>query len=285
MKKNAWFRSQTSGGGRGEKRFRRGPAWLLLGLLLMGGCAGKGRLQPGPGMGRAGTFDPVSLSEDLLLIQPNFAAPMVAPADTMGTRAEDGRAAASPGAPAPVYRLQIIAFKTEDLARQRAATLQAMLGVPVRVVADTQRGLYMVQAGEYQTAEEAEALYGRLVGYNPDYAEAYVIPRTGKARPAAATGGASPAAGTGAATSFSGWRVLIDQFLSYDEAEQLRQEASERLQRQDVEINFQAPWFKVEVGRFRNEAKAQELVELVQSCGYRNVLKVREKIEVQEGRP
>ena len=29
----------------------------------------------------------------------------------------------------------------------------------------------------------------------------------------------------------------------------------------------------------------QELVELVQSCGYRNVLKVREKIEMQEGRP
>ena len=237
-------------------------------------------------MGRGGAFDPASLSEDLLLIQPNFEAPAVSPADTANPRTEDHRAAAPREAQAPVYRLQIIAFKTEELARQRASALQSMLGTPVRVVNDAQRGLYMVQAGEYQTADEAEALYERLVARNPDYAEAYVIPRTGKARPAAATATAGgTAAGTEAATTFSGWRVLIDQFLSYEEAERLRLEAIDRLQRQDVEINFKAPWFKVEVGRFRNEAKAQELVELVQSCGYRNVLKVREKIEMPEGRP
>jgi hypothetical protein len=251
---------------------------MLWGGLLLGGCAGPGQLRPPAEGGRGGAFDPVSLSEELLLIQPNFDPPPVSPADTASAEAEDLQAASARGAQPAVYRLQIIAFKTEDLARQRAAALASMLGVPVRVVADAQRGLHMVQAGEYQSAEEAEALYERLVALNPDYAEAYVIPRTGRARPAAA--GAAETA-----VSFSGWRVLIDQFLTYEEAEQLRQEAAERLQRQDVEINFRAPWFKVEVGRFRSEAKAQELVELVQSCGYRNVLKVREKIEMQEGRP
>lgn len=277
MKNTARFHPLAFGEDRGEKTYRRWRVWALLGALSLGGCAGNRQLQAPTGAGRGGAFDPVSLSEDLLLIQPNFDPPPVSPADTVSAESEDPQAAARTAQPA-VYRLQIIAFKTEELARQRAATLESMLGAPVRVAADLQRGLFMVQAGAYQTAEEAEALYERLVAINPDYAEAYVIPRTGRARPAA--GGAAEAA-----TSFSGWRVLIDQFLTYEEAEQLRQEAAERLQRTDVEVNFKAPWFKVEVGRFRNEVKAQELVELVQSCGYRNVLKVREKIEMQEGRP
>jgi hypothetical protein len=249
---------------------------LLLGALLLGGCAGSRPPQSPPGAGRGGAFDPVSLSEEMLLIQPNFAPPPVSPADTAATAAGDARSSSPRDAQPLVYRLQIIAFKTEELARQCAASLESMLRAPVRVVSDAQRGLFMVQAGEYQTAGEAEALYERLVALNPDYAEAYVIPRTGRARPAA------PGAVAETATSFSGWRVLIDQFLTYEEAEQLRQEAAAHLQRQDVEVNFKAPWFKVEVGRFRSEAKAQELVELVQSCGYRNVLKVREKIEMQE---
>jgi len=281
VKNTIQLRSPALAGGRGVKNCRR---WLAVGLwggLLLGGCAGSGQFQSPSGVGRGGAFDPESLSEDLLLIQPSFPPPAVSAADTASGPAADARAAAAQEAQALVYRLQVIAFKTEELARQRAAALQSALGAPVRVVADAQRGLYMVQAGEYQTAEEAEALYERLVAHNPNYAEAYVIPRTGRARPAAG----EPAGGTEPATSFSGWRVLIDQFLSYGEAEQLRQEAAERLQRTDVEINFKAPWFKVEVGRFRNEAKAQELVELVQSHGYRNVLKVREKIELQEGRP
>ncbi|MBI2505553.1 MAG: SPOR domain-containing protein [Candidatus Latescibacteria bacterium] len=247
-----------------------------MGALLLGGCAGNRQFQHPPGgAARGGDFDPASLREDLLLIQPTFDRPPVSPADTAAAEFQDLQAALSREALPLVYRLQIIAFKTEDLARQRAATLQTMLGVPVRVVAE--RGLFMVQAGEYKTAEEAEALGERLAALNPDYAEAYVIPRTGRGR--------SPAAGgvSETSTSFSGWRVLIDQFLTYEEAERLRQEAADRLQRTDVEIDFKAPWFKVEVGRFRSEATAQELVELIQSCGYRNVLKVREKIEV--GRP
>ncbi|MSR81776.1 MAG: SPOR domain-containing protein [Candidatus Latescibacteria bacterium] len=278
------FHSLTFGRGRGGKTY---PCWWampLLGALLVGGCASNRQFQHPSGAvekstAQGGSFDPVSLREDLLLIQPNFDRPQVSRADTAAE--SQGAQTSLPKETLPsVYRLQIIAFKTEDLARQRAAALQSMLGVPVRVVAVPERGLFMVQAGEYQTAEEAEALCERLVALNADYAEAYVIPRTGRGRPAAAAGVAVEAA-----TSFSGWRVLIDQFLSYEEAEQLRQEAADRLQRTDVEINFKAPWFKVEVGRFRREAMAQELVELIQSCGYRNVLKVREKIEVQEARP
>lgn len=283
MKTRTSFCSLGFGGDREEKNFRCWWALLLLGALLVSGCAGTRQFQhppgaAGKGSAQGGDFDPVSLREDLLLIQPNFDQPQVSPADT-AAESQDPRTSLPKETLPPVYRLQIIAFKTEDLARQRAATLQAMLGVPVRVVAVAERGLFMVQAGEYQTAEEAEALGQRLEALNPDYAEAYVIPRTGRTRLSSAPDEVVAEAGT----SFSGWRVLIDQFLTYEEAERLRQEAADRLQRTDVEINFKAPWFKVEVGRFRSEATAQGLVELIQSCGYHNVLKVREKIEV--GRP
>ncbi len=259
-----------------------GRALALAAVLLCGswGCAGHRVRQPDPASAPAVAqweeFDPGSLDEELLLIQPAFSPPEISPADTaQGTALAP---ALSPvGLAPPVYRLQIIAFRTEELARQRAAELGALLGAPVRVVAE--RGLFMVQAGQFDSPAGAEALRERLIELRPEYAEAYVIPR-----PVRAPGAAWPQAGSPA--PLSGWRVLIDQFLNYEEAEQLRQEAAERLQRTDIEVNFRAPWFKVEVGHFRSEAQAQELVGLIQSHGYRNVLKVREKIEASgEGRP
>ena len=265
---------------------RAGWSLALLGALFLAGCAGNRQFQHPPGAtGKANThgedFDPAALNEELVLIQPNFAPPPVSPADTASAGSEGTQSLVPRAAQPQVYRLQIIAFKTEDLARPRAAVLKAMLGVPVRVVSE--RNLFMVQAGECSTADEAEALRSRLVVLNPDYTEAYVIPRTGRAGAAAPAG---PLASVGmASSSFSGWRVLIDQFLTYEEAEALQREAADRLQRTDIEINFKAPWFKVEVGRFRSETPAQELVELFQSRGYRNVLRVREQIEVQEGKP
>ena len=79
-----------------------------------------------------------------------------------------------------------------------------------------------------------------------------------------------------------GWRVLIAQFLELTEAEEFRRKAVERLGREDVEINFHEPWYKVEVGQFRieEEASAQELVVLVKRRGFPHALKVRGEVTV-----
>ena len=81
-----------------------------------------------------------------------------------------------------------------------------------------------------------------------------------------------------------GWRVLIDQFLTLADAEEFRRKAVERLDRNDVEINFHEPWYKVEVGQFRaaEAAAAQELVALVKRRGFPRALKVRGEVTVPE---
>ena len=81
-----------------------------------------------------------------------------------------------------------------------------------------------------------------------------------------------------------GWRVLIDQFLELTDAEEFRRKAVERLDREDVEINFHEPWYKVEVGQFRTgeEGAAQELVAVVKRRGFPNALKVRGEVTVPE---
>jgi hypothetical protein len=62
----------------------------------------------------------------------------------------------------------------------------------------------------------------------------------------------------------------------------VRQEARERLGRADVDLSFQPPWYRVEVGYCRTEAEAQTLVEDLQACGYRNALKVRAQVLVPQ---
>jgi len=76
-----------------------------------------------------------------------------------------------------------------------------------------------------------------------------------------------------------GWRVLIDQFLSHDEARRLKSKAEKRLRRQDVDVTFKAPWYKVEVGHYRTEAQAQAETEKIGRT-YPNALKVRSQILV-----
>ena len=79
-----------------------------------------------------------------------------------------------------------------------------------------------------------------------------------------------------------GWRILIYESLDLAEAEAFRRKAAERLGRDDVEINFHEPLFKVEVGQFTagEEAAAQELVALVKSRGFPSALKVRREVTV-----
>jgi hypothetical protein len=76
-----------------------------------------------------------------------------------------------------------------------------------------------------------------------------------------------------------GWRVLIDQFLSHDKANQLKQRAIKRLRRQDIDVTFKAPWYKVEVGHYRTDSEAQAATEPIEAH-YPNALKVRSQILV-----
>ena len=74
-----------------------------------------------------------------------------------------------------------------------------------------------------------------------------------------------------------GWRVLLDQFLSHEEADRLKRKAITRLNRRDIDVTFKAPWYKVEVGHYRLESEAQKAAERIKPR-YPNALKVRSQV-------
>ena len=71
-----------------------------------------------------------------------------------------------------------------------------------------------------------------------------------------------------------GWRVLIDQFMNLDAARQHRRRVVKRLKRDDVDVEFEAPWYKVLAGSFRTSTQAQRFVERCRALGYRTAARV-----------
>lgn len=71
-----------------------------------------------------------------------------------------------------------------------------------------------------------------------------------------------------------GWRVLIDQFMDLDAAQQHRRRVVKRLKRDDVDVEFKAPWYKVLAGSFRTSTQAQRFVERCRALGYRTAARV-----------
>ena len=242
-------------------------------------------------------FDPSSIVEDLLLIQPNFSRPQLQPdlpsppqtieEPTVGNPAEP------PGANQPaqrnttVYRVQLLALSNRDLAQQLRDELAVSLSTPMYVQERNQ--LYVLQAGDYTTRSEARYLLNRVKELSVDYGDAYVIsverpPENPEEivedRPVVNSEEVpnnDVSAHKGEQVRTFGWRVLLDQFLSLEEADRLRNRAIARLNRRDVDVTFKAPWYKVEVGHFSEENEAQSAAEEIKRR-YPNALKVRSQV-------
>lgn len=253
------------------------------------------------------TFDPRTLKEDLLLISPSFARATLHPAAretpiTAPVASEPEPqliAEATTSAPLQptvsttekIYRVQLLALSSEAVARERQSELELALKVPVYL--EPRRQLFMVQAGNFSTAAEAEALQKRATQLGPDYDDAYIITiEQTTSDPPADIDADRPLGESEEVSSPSidkpvvlvqafGWRVLIDQFLSHEEADRLKRKAMARLNRRDIEVAFKAPWYKVEVGNFAAESDAQKAAEKIKSR-YPNALKVRSQILIPE---
>lgn len=262
-------------------------------------------------------FDPRLVREDLLLIQPNFSPPAVSPVaaedradDALVADAAEEQRESSPELnppPSPVdapdvavYRVQVIALSIEISAAALALELELLLDVPV--VLEPQGDLFAIRAGELGSRDEAEDLRDRITALRGDYREAFVIEGH---RPAETDVLADAPVDSLLAddlpwesieteeeedreeypqplelVSTDGWRVLIDQFLSFAAANRLHQKAMRRLDRADIYIDFQEPYYKVEVGNYRSRAEAHEATEQIKRRGYSKALKVRTQVSV-----
>ncbi len=232
------------------------------------------------------TFDVRSLGEDLLLIQPVFqraslheptveftSEPIVEYTNepTLNPTSEIDADLPVEYRPVNVFRLQLVTLSNGPVARTRQAELEQTLGTTVHLI--TQGKHFLLQAGQYETREEAQKLKSRVAALGPNYADAYVISATIETPPPAEVEKTTEMVRT------FGWRVLIDQFLSHDEANRLKGRAIKRLRRPDIDVTFKAPWYKVEVGHYRTAPQAQAATEKIEAY-YPNALKVRSQILV-----
>lgn len=252
-------------------------------------------------------FDPLSYRDDLLLIKPVFdrsdvsGESMQTVPDSAGSQIADpfyddgavSSVASDDISGPPMYRVQVIALSSEDAAQRVAEDIRQSLNVAV--IIRPEHNLLLVQAGAEKAAQAAAELRDRIVALDDDYGQAYILepqalddftdyPEADTDLPDAALSDldfdADIFVPDAERLQAFGWRVLIDQFLSRSEAEKMRQKAVKRLGREDINVKFSPPYYKVEVGNFRAETDAELLVEKIKGKGYRNALKVRAKVFV-----
>ncbi len=226
------------------------------------------------------TFEPESLREELLLIQPSFRPPAAKPAETPVPTDT------VPAMTDPMFRVQVMALSNETSARMIAKRLQQRLRVPV--VVDPHKELFLVRAGAFNDEEEAETLRAEIAAALGAFKSAYVVQVRELAEtvvdedpPGKEVEEVLPSRSQDMVREF-GWRVLLRQFLVHEKARNFRLRAQQDLRRTDIDVTFKEPYYKVELGNFRDESDAQLLVEKIRNRGYpyNNALKVRSEILV-----
>jgi len=252
-------------------------------------------------------FDPARLREDLLLIQPVFPPPSVVPVlaapepSRVETAATSLPVSVVGGADSVdvTIRVQVIALSRQEGARDIADELRRRFEVPTEVV--PQGRLFAVHAGRFASTVDAESLRARIAALSLGYEGAFLVrdlAREGASSvekthdplvsdgPVADLPAAEPSIDDSPSLEVEpppepeelvrvqGWRVLIDQFMNLDAARQHRSRVVKRLKRDDVDVEFEAPWYKVLAGSFRTSTQAQRFVERCRSLGYRTAARV-----------
>ncbi len=255
-----------------------GRGWTA---LLLGGSTIAALAHPAVVQAVQDDFDPARFREDLLLIQPRFAPPELLPGRPAGAAAST--AAPDSGAVA-AFRVQVISLSREEGARRIADALGRRLGVAVDVV--PHEGLHSVRAGRFAERAGADRLRGVIAALSRDFAQAFVVADRVAAPPDEGPPAAAPEIEAPAAPEepqpemvrLQGWRVLIDQNTRLQDARDLRDRVMARLKRQDVDIRFEEPWYKILVGHFRTSTEAQAFADRCRRLGYRSATRTQGEI-------
>lgn len=259
-----------------------GRGWTA---LLLGGSTIAALAHPAAVQAVQDDFDPARFREDLLLIQPRFAPPELLPGRPAG---EAASAAAPDPAAEAAFRVQVISLSREEGARRIADALNRRLGVDVDVV--PHEGLHSVRAGRFAERAGADRLRGVIAALSRDFAQAFVVADSVAALPDEGPPGADPERIEAPAAPeepqpemvrLQGWRVLIGQHTGHtglQDARDLRARVMARLKRQDVDIRFEEPWYKILVGNFRTSAAAQQFADRCRRLGYPSATRTQGEI-------
>ena len=250
-------------------------------------------------------FDPTPYREDLLLIQPKFAPPVVEMAgdDEQPLESPQSQDAVLVGTPRIIYRVQVIALIDSASASRLAAQLRQRIPVGVEIVLKNR--LHMVRAGRFDNSDAAHRLKGEVKALGGDFSEAYVVTefelanvvRTPETIPDIPLDeipiAESPFIDEDEApepdlpepelVKISGWRVLIYQNREYAKAQRALNLSRTQLGRNDIDIKLEGPLNKVMVGNYRTENEAKQAAESIKRW-YPNAFKVRTMVYLPSDR-
>ena len=282
-------------------RFRILSAAFFFGsVLILSGCGGtQGGTWSEPSAVRE-DFDPQSLNDDDFLIQPPDEAAEVFHPRPAGTKAQsagprrkisaptDRGTAPSPAreTAGPIYRIQVAAVATGERAEQVQKEAGQALGLAAYIQQDPP--LYKVQVGDFRSKLEAESVLGEVQGKG--YRGAFLVSVSGlrpTARPSESKASESPPEAMEQKpvvqlVPAQGYRVQIYSVADRDDSQRFYEEVRKRLNREDVYLQFEPPFFRVRVGNCRTRDEAEDLVRMLEQAGYEAPFPVRTQILVPE---
>ena len=241
------------------------PVQILLALLLTA-CGGTTSQvsQSNPILGSVGSvreeFDPQTLDDDDFLLQPTSGRTIFEIPDPVVTQPTRPTARAARG-----YRVQVAAVLDRVRAHSIKSRSEQLLKQRVYVNYDERTRLYKLHVGNCRTATEAETLRRDIK--TKGYPEAFIVRSAIETAP-------SPYR----ISTRVGYRVQIFSASNRGSAENASKDARTALERDDIYVVFEPPYFKVHVGDFTTKEDADKFVETARKRGYDTPFPVRTEI-------
>jgi cell division septation protein DedD len=205
-------------------------------------------------------FDPQTLDDDDFLLKPTTGTQIFTPPSRSRESRQVKRSTRTQG-----YRVQIAAV----LDRMRAQSLQTrseqLLKQRIYVVYDERTRLYKLHVGNCRTAIEAETL--RRDTKEKGHPEVFIVRSSIESAP-------SPYR----IPTRIGYRVQIFSASSRGAAEKSVKSARTALERDDIYIAFEPPYFKVQVGDFTTKDEADKFVQAARKRGFDTPFPVQTEI-------
>lgn len=266
------------------------PAGILLNfVLILSACAGAQREAWAETSDLREAFDPQTLDDDDFLLQPNEGTTGVLRPGLAGSKPPSPEPpkdisalpGQSRGVSGPVYRVQVAAVNTAERAGEVQKDVEQALGGAVYIQHDPP--LYKIQAGDFRTRLEADRFLGVVQGKG--YAGAFLVSAGGLQTPGPRASEVPSRKPVPQMTPAQGYRVQVFSVTDRDEAHRFYEEARKRLNREDIYLQFEPPFFRVRVGNCRSRDAAEDLVRELEQAGYEAPFPVRTQILVPETTP
>ena len=233
-------------------------------VLLFIGCAGSQSQIAVPPMGGSSAvreeFDPYTLNDDDFLLQPSaraeIAPPRATPFSVPATRRIEG------------FRVQVAAVLDRTRAESLRERIQREVQALTYIYYDEDTHLYKIQAGNSRTPEQAERLRDDIKAQG--FPEVYVV------RTQIEVTDVQPQVRRPVTTS--GFRVQIFSSSTRHAAEEAQNQARAQLNRDDVFIDFEPPYFKVRIGNFQARKDAEKFLAEAKKKGYETPFIVQAQI-------